>query len=122
MKISIIAQSNDSSKPTTINVSSILAAPSTTLEEVVTNSPKNGEGKNSNKLYNCNSFKLFLTNLQSVNGRLGSLEATVKALDIDIGILNETNLKGKKKLEVDGYMCFNGNRKKLKYGRCSHNG
>ena len=64
----------------------------------------------SNKMFICDKFTVMHTNIQSVNGRLGPLEAAVKALDVDMGTINETNLKGNKKFEVDGYMTNNQNK------------
>ena len=42
----------------------------------------------------------------SVNGRLGSLQAIVNTMNVDIVTANETNLKGSNKLNLEGYSSF----------------
>ena len=67
-------------------------------------------------MYICDNFQVMHLNIQSTNGRLSSLEATVNSLDIDIAVINEMNLKGNKKLEVNGYTSLNKNRKNSNMG------
>ena len=62
-------------------------------------------------MYKCDSFSILHSNIQSVNGRLSSLSSIVKTLDIDLVTLNETNLKGKNKLHLEGFRVFCRNRK-----------
>ena len=45
------------------------------------------------------------TNIQSVNGRISFFNAIVKTLTV-----NETNLKGRNKLKLEGYNSYNRNR------------
>ena len=42
--------------------------------------------------------------------------ATANNLNVDIVTLNETNLKGKNKLKLEGYLCFTRNREKAHMG------
>ena len=61
-------------------------------------------------MYICDSFSIYHTNIQSVKGRLHSLEAIVKSCDIDLVTINETNLKKDDKLKMEGFTCFGRNR------------
>ena len=53
------------------------------------------KAENVNKLYK-SDFNVYHTNIQSVNGRLASLQSIVNMLQVDICTVNKTNLKGKK--------------------------
>ena len=50
------------------------------------------------------------TNLQTVSGHFGSLQAIVNAMEINILTTNETNLKGRSKLNQEDYKSFTRNR------------
>ena len=50
------------------------------------------------------------TNIQSINGRKNSLLAIANSLNIDAVTINETNLKGKNKLNLEGFVSFSRNR------------
>ena len=90
------------------------------MEEVKRTKSYDEKPKNSSKnMYICDKFILMQINLQSVNGRLVSLQATVNNKDVDILICNETNLKGTNKLNLEGYMNFNRNRKNAIMGGIS---
>ena len=61
-------------------------------------------------MYSCDKLKIMHTNVQSVNGRTSSLSAIANSLDIDVITVNETNLKGNNKLNLEGYKSYNRNR------------
>ena len=69
-----------------------------------------------NDVYSYNNFSIFHSNVQSINGRLGSLQAIVNALDVDLVTLNETNLNGNKKFTLEGFKTFFRNRKEGNMG------
>ena len=48
-------------------------------------------------MYICDKFKVMLSNVQSINGRLGSMEAIIKTHSVDIALVCEMNLKGEQK-------------------------
>ena len=55
-------------------------------------------------------FSVYHSNVRSVHSKLSSINAIVAALNPSVITLNETNLKGKKKLKVMGYKSFSRNR------------
>ena len=79
---------------------------------------RRGRYKNKN-MYTCDKFCIYHTNIQSVKGRLNSLEAIVNSYDVDLVTINETNLKKNDKLKIEGYTCFSRNRKNAAMGGVS---
>ena len=73
-----------------------------------------------NKKYNfCDKFTIYHTNIQSVKGRLSSLQSIVDSLDVDLVTINETNLKKNDKLKLEGFTCFTRNRQNAAMGGVS---
>ena len=62
-------------------------------------------------MYICDSFSILHTNIQSINGRLSSLSSIASSLNVDLITVNETNLKGTNKFQLDGFKTFVRNRK-----------
>ena len=71
---------------------------------------------NCKNVYICDKFSVMHSNVQSINGRLESLQAIVDSLKVDIVTVNETNLKGNKKFTLEGFKTFNRNRKEGNMG------
>ena len=71
---------------------------------------------NANDVYSCGNFSVFHSNVQSINGRLGSLKAIVNTLNVDLVTLNETNLRGNNKFTLEGFKTFFRNRKEGNMG------
>ena len=67
----------------------------------------------------CDKFSIYHTNIQSVRGKITSLQSIVDALDLDLVTINETNLKKNDKLKVEGYTCFSRNRTNAAMGGVS---
>ena len=59
---------------------------------------------------NCKSFKIFQTNIRGFHSKKLSLEAIVESKKADILIINETHLKGNKKISLPGFTTFCKNR------------
>ena len=73
--------------------------------------------KSKNKQFFVNSkFSVLHTNIQASKYRKNSLEAIVKALDIDLVTVNETNLRKDDKFSLDGYKTFSKNRQNAPMG------
>ena len=73
---------------------------------------RRGRGKldNDKNSVDDNQFTVLHSNVRSVHSKLSSLNAISSALNPSVITLNETNLKGKKKLNLNGYKSFNRNR------------
>ena len=57
-----------------------------------------------------NKFIVYLTNLQASKGRIDSLQAISKSLEVDVVIANETNLKKYDKFHLGDYKSFTRNK------------
>lgn len=66
--------------------------------------------------YICDNFSIFHTNVCGLQSKLESLKSIVSAITPSVITINETNLKKAKKLNVDGYTCYNRNRKDAHMG------
>ena len=71
-------------------------------------------------MYNkCDGFRVYHTNIQSVNGRLSSLLSIANTLNVDLVTVNETNLRGRNKFHLEGFKSFFRNRKEGNMGGVS---
>ena len=62
-------------------------------------------------MYINDTFSILHTYIQSINGRKNSLLTIANSLNIDLVTINETNLKGKNNLKLEGFNCYTKNRK-----------
>ena len=61
-------------------------------------------------------MKILHTNIRGFSSKCISLETIAKTKDVDIITINETHLKGKKKVELPGFESFCRNRTHASYG------
>ena len=55
------------------------------------------------------SVKLLLSNIRGYKSKCQSWQDILEKRDITIGLLNETNVKGKQKINNNNYKCFTKN-------------
>ena len=59
---------------------------------------------------NSGNLNIIHSNIRGLNSKVLSLQSIMKVKDADVVIVNETQLVGKKKVEIPGYKCYQRNR------------
>ena len=72
--------------------------------------------KNLSNDENKKSFNILHTNIRGFNSKADSLKAICKAKNVDVVTINETQLRGKKKIIIPGFEAFCKNRQKYDGG------
>ena len=87
----------------------------TKLQQRSKNYNSNRRGKNKMK-YNSHNMKIIHSNIDGFISKQESLQDIIQSEKPDIVTLNDTALKGKRKVKIDNYFSYDKNRTKSKGG------
>ena len=58
----------------------------------------------------CDSWKIFHSNIRGFDSKAVSLKSILKSINANDAMINQTNLKGNRKMKIEGYTSYNRNR------------
>ena len=82
---------------------------------------KQGEGEEGNQVTKssfkiCDTWKIFNSNIRGYDSKAISLKGIINNIKANVVTLNETNLKGNRKLKIDGFTSYTSHRQKAHMG------